>query len=529
LDGNGGTDTATVTVTVGPVNDAPVANDDVATTNEDVAVSIQVLANDTDPDGDSLTIDSFTQPANGAVADNGDGTVTYTPDPDFNGEDTFTYTILDGNGETDTATVTVNVGPVNDSPVALDDIGFTISSVPFLISVLLNDTDLESDVLMVTIISPPSSGSLVINVDGTVTYTPEDNFVGQDSFEYQIDDGHGGTDTATVIIIVDRCANTVEDHSSGSPDSGCSGGDGVDGGAVDLICLLFNNEEPETNDVGDKCVPCVNSVVDHSTGASDSGCPGGSDGAAGEFFCVNSNGSDPVPGEPGEKCAPCINSYDGPDSTVADLGCGSGDNADALVCINLDGTLPDLYSAGEQCVSCVNTNVDPADPSTDLGCPSGSGDPNAAYCAKADGGKLNEGESGGTCLSCGLAVEKKCRIVPYPPGASSSCKDAKPINEFSMIWNGQEPVTVEAFKGDESEMSLGVQTGIVKGQKVSFSGFDGAPNNVYWKITDSNGIISFSIFHLSCSGKKPCHDCIVLLFMLACVACLLTQYPYLSK
>ena len=116
-DGNGGTSTAAVTVTVTPVNDAPIAVNDNATTNEDAPVTIGVLGNDSDVDGDNLTVSAATSP-NGTVVINPDGTITFTPNPNFNGPATITYTISDGNGGTATATVNVTVSAVNDAPVA---------------------------------------------------------------------------------------------------------------------------------------------------------------------------------------------------------------------------------------------------------------------------------------------------------------------------------------------------------------------------------------------------------------------------
>jgi len=107
-DGNGGTDTATVTITINGVNDPPVAVNDSAITNEDTPVIIDVLNNDSDVDGDTLTVDSVTQGTNGPVINNG-GNVTYTPALGFNGTDSFNYTASDGNGGTDTATVNVTV------------------------------------------------------------------------------------------------------------------------------------------------------------------------------------------------------------------------------------------------------------------------------------------------------------------------------------------------------------------------------------------------------------------------------------
>ena len=117
-DGNGGTDTATVTITINGVNDPPVAVNDTATTPEDTPITIDVLNNDFDVDGDTLTVDSVTQGTNSSVTNNGNN-VTYTPDPGFSGTDSFTYTISDGNGGTDTATVSVNV-TVIETPASIN-------------------------------------------------------------------------------------------------------------------------------------------------------------------------------------------------------------------------------------------------------------------------------------------------------------------------------------------------------------------------------------------------------------------------
>ena len=112
------------------MNDPPVADDDTGTTDEDTPVTIDVLSNDSDVDGDSLSVVGTTDPSNGSIVDHGDGTVTYTPDPNFHGIDSFTYTISDGNGGTDTATVTITVDPVNDDPDAVNDSDTTPEDTP---------------------------------------------------------------------------------------------------------------------------------------------------------------------------------------------------------------------------------------------------------------------------------------------------------------------------------------------------------------------------------------------------------------
>ena len=202
-DGTVDSNIATVSITVNSVNDAPVAADDTASTNEDTAVVIDVLANDTDADtGDTLTVQSVTNPANGTVADNGDGTVTYTPAANFHGTDTFTYTVSDGNGGTDTATVSITVNPVNDAPVAVDDTASTNEDTAVVIDVLANDTDADTgDTLTVQSATDPANGT-VVNNGGTVTYAPDANYNGTDTFTYTVSDGNGGTDTATVTITV---------------------------------------------------------------------------------------------------------------------------------------------------------------------------------------------------------------------------------------------------------------------------------------------------------------------------------------
>src|SRR5262245_61623286 len=121
-DGAGGSDTATVNVNVASVQDTPSANDDAATVAEDSGPNaINVLANDSDVDGDTLTVASVTQAAHGSVVNNG-SSVSYTPAPNYFGPDSFSYTVSDGQGGVDTATVNITVTSVNDAPVANDDV-----------------------------------------------------------------------------------------------------------------------------------------------------------------------------------------------------------------------------------------------------------------------------------------------------------------------------------------------------------------------------------------------------------------------
>lgn len=201
-DGDADSNTATVEITVTRVNDPPTANDDTSSTDEDTAVLIYVRSNDTDPEdgSDGLTVDSVAQPGNGAVTNNGDD-VTYTPDAEFHGTDTFTYTIRDSEGETDQAVVTVTVYEVNDPPVAADDEKTTDEDIAVTVDVLDNDTDPDGDTLTVSDVTQPDNGA-VTNNQNNVTYTPDDDFHGTDTFTYTAVDGRGGSDTATVTVTV---------------------------------------------------------------------------------------------------------------------------------------------------------------------------------------------------------------------------------------------------------------------------------------------------------------------------------------
>ncbi|MFW6155217.1 MAG: Ig-like domain-containing protein [Planctomycetota bacterium] len=201
-DGMGGTDTATVTITVTPVNDAPRTQDDDAVTPEDTPVIINVLDNDTDVEDDPLTIVDVTQPAHGAVVEAGDGALRYTPDDNWHGTDRFTYTAGDGHGGTATATVTVTVQPVNDPPRAVDDDVTTDEDAPVTVFPLLNDTDVDGDVLSIVDFTQPSHGTVRAGGNGALIYTPADDWFGTDQFTYTAGDGTGSTDSATVTVEV---------------------------------------------------------------------------------------------------------------------------------------------------------------------------------------------------------------------------------------------------------------------------------------------------------------------------------------
>jgi VCBS repeat-containing protein len=199
-DGNGGTDTGTFTITVDAVNDGPSGTDDTTTLAED-ATTYSGAVSATDVDGDSLTYSLGDDVANGTLVFNADGTFDYTPNADFNGEDSFTWSVSDGNGGTDTGTFTINVTPVADAPVAAD--GSDNVDEDAVLTGSVSASDVDGDTLTYTLGDDVAHGVLVLNTDGSFSYTPGENFNGSDSFTYSVSDGNGGTDTGTFTITVD--------------------------------------------------------------------------------------------------------------------------------------------------------------------------------------------------------------------------------------------------------------------------------------------------------------------------------------
>ncbi|TPW18257.1 MAG: hemagglutinin/hemolysin-like protein, partial [bacterium] len=196
-----GTATARVSVTVRPVNDAPVAVADSSSTAEDTPVSITVLANDYDVDGDSLTLSAPSMTAQGGTVAVQGAAFLYNPPAGYFGLDTFLYTASDG-ALSASATVTIRVDSVNDAPVAVADSTATAEDTAVLVAVLANDYDLDGETLTVTAAGPLSvQGGTVTILGAQVRYDPPANFYGTDSFLYSVTDGTT-TASAQVSILV---------------------------------------------------------------------------------------------------------------------------------------------------------------------------------------------------------------------------------------------------------------------------------------------------------------------------------------
>ncbi|EGR0907584.1 tandem-95 repeat protein [Vibrio parahaemolyticus] len=203
-----------------PINDAPNAENDVITTEEDTSVTIDVLVNDSDVEGDALSIQSASVPSEQGSVDIVDGKLVFTPAENFNGEATITYIVTDGD-LTDEAKVTVTVTPVNDSPVAVDDTTSIQEDTAVTIDVLPNDTDVDGDKLSIQSASVPEAQGKVEIVEGKLVFTPAENFNGDAEITYTVTDGQLADEakvTVTVnpvndapIIKVDAVESITED------------------------------------------------------------------------------------------------------------------------------------------------------------------------------------------------------------------------------------------------------------------------------------------------------------------------------
>ena len=195
-----------LSVTVHGLNDAPRAADDRLATDEDTPATIDVRANDRDPDGDALAVVAA-RAARGAVAILPDGTLRYTPPADATGEDTLVYTLADPSGATAEARVTVAITPVNDAPRLAGEAAaaggvraVTPEDTPVAVSLPLVDPD--GDALAVRLLDGPAHGEVTQGADGTWRYVPAADYHGPDRYTVVADDGHGGTVTAVVSIEV---------------------------------------------------------------------------------------------------------------------------------------------------------------------------------------------------------------------------------------------------------------------------------------------------------------------------------------
>ncbi|MEQ1705535.1 MAG: calcium-binding protein [Rickettsiales bacterium] len=209
-DAAGVSQSKTISVNVAPVNDAPVGLNKTITTNEDTPVEVLALVGATDIENNTMTIYSAGGAAHGSTSISG-GKLFYTPSKNYFGTDSFTYTISDGNGGFDTKTVNATIISVNDAPVATNDVITISEDSTALITILSNDSDVEDGFFPaanIKITTQPTNGTVAIQSDGKVLYTPKADFYGQDSFKYTVTDSQGlvsniATATINVTLIND--------------------------------------------------------------------------------------------------------------------------------------------------------------------------------------------------------------------------------------------------------------------------------------------------------------------------------------
>ena len=188
-------------------NTAPVAVNDFYSTDEDTTLTVAaagVLGNDTDAESNPLTAIKVTDPANGSLTFNSDGSFTYVPASNFNGSDSFTYKANDGM-DSNIATVNITVNAVNDAPVAVDDMAVTDEDTALEITAAVlkaNDTDMDNSnaELSVTAVSNPASGTVSL-AGGTITFTPDVNASGMGGFDYTVSDGNLNDEGRVIITI----------------------------------------------------------------------------------------------------------------------------------------------------------------------------------------------------------------------------------------------------------------------------------------------------------------------------------------
>ncbi len=263
-DGSNACAEADVTLTITPVNDAPVGQPDEVAVTEDGTATGSVLTNDTDEEGDALTATVLTDASHGTLALNADGTFTYTPDLNFNGTDVVTYVVCDNGAPSrcDTTTITFNVSAGNDAPIAGDDAYTGTEDTEMVIAfnsgILGTDTDADGDPLSTALVTAPNHGTLTLAANGSFRYMPYENFNGLDTFIYRVCDPFGACDEAQVILRI----NAVNDRPVAGDDSITTDEDAaVILDPANPALLLVNDRDPD----GDALTATPIGTLQHGT------------------------------------------------------------------------------------------------------------------------------------------------------------------------------------------------------------------------------------------------------------------------
>ena len=235
-------DAGVLVIDVTPVNDAPVVLGESNVTYANSSLSGNVASNDSDPDGDVLTYSIVTNVIHGTITLNASGAYIYMPASNYSGTDQLTYQACDGNGQCITAVLSITITATNSAPAAVNDTFTTNEDGLINGNVSLNDTDSEGGVLTFAVLTSPSHGTLVLNSNGTFTYTPAVNYNGTDFFTYQVCDTGDLCDDAQVninVISLNDAPSATDDTANTNEDTAVSGSVGTNDTDVDDASLSF--------------------------------------------------------------------------------------------------------------------------------------------------------------------------------------------------------------------------------------------------------------------------------------------------
>ncbi|WP_455209185.1 tandem-95 repeat protein [Kaarinaea lacus] len=287
----------------GGAGSAPVANDDSITTDEDVAaLNVDVAVNDTDVDGDInvASVAIAAQALHGTAVSNGDGTVNYTPAPNYNGTDSFTYTVRDvANNISNAATVSVTVNPVNDAPVASADSYSTTQDTVLNVAalgVLVNDNDVDGDSLTAVLDTDvdPLSGSLTLNTDGSFSFAPAAGFTGDASFTYHANDGTAEVNADSNVVTVTISVNPVVNQAPVANDDYATVTRNIGGSTNSVVVNVVTNDTDSDGSIVASSVaittqPRKGSVVNNGDGTVTYTPGAGKNGSDAFAYTVNDN------------------------------------------------------------------------------------------------------------------------------------------------------------------------------------------------------------------------------------------------
>ena len=244
--------TSTISFVVNSVNDIPICADDSYSVNEDQTLNVNPASNDTDIETTALTYEIINNADYGTAVMTASGLLTYTPNANYNGSDMIVYHGIDASGAADVATIIINVVSVNDNPIVNGESITVSEDILFSGNVSTNDSDVETTLLNYTVVTGPAHGTLLLNGNGTYTYTPASNYFGSDQFVYRGTDAGGLFAQATVLINV-TSVNDVPlvngETVSGNEDTNLSGNVATNDSDIETAVLSYSFGSPSVGSI----------------------------------------------------------------------------------------------------------------------------------------------------------------------------------------------------------------------------------------------------------------------------------------